>query len=176
MLSILDRHHDWALLVGLVGGGQEINTGEAGLREWGRAIAGKFPHWSVHVSPQLLSGDDSTAGQTLFEMVPPSVTIETKSALHLQVALRSYRAEKLTQWVEAVLENRPEEARAVLKRSLGEYPIVITRSLKEARAWLNTMRRGSRRSGLIASSGARRLRPYGIDVQTKIDVAKCGVY
>ena len=49
LISYLDRHEDWAVVVCLVGGGQEINTGEAGIGAWIEAIRGSYPQWHVHL-------------------------------------------------------------------------------------------------------------------------------
>lgn len=172
MLEIMNRHHGWAVIVGLIGGGQEINTGEAGLSEWGRVLEQRYLNWTVLVSNELLQGDHSTAGDTLFPLVPPGLDVITDPALHLRVCLRSYRAEKLSEWVALVLAGRADAARRVAEESLAEYPLFLTRRLQDARRWLRAQRRGTRRSGLLASSGARRLRPYGIDVTAAIDVKK----
>jgi hypothetical protein len=172
MLEIMNRHEEWAVIVGLIGGGQEINTGEAGLREWGRVLEQRYPGWTILVSNELLEGDHSTAGDTLFPVVPPALDVLTDPALHLRVSLRSYRAEKLSEWVALVLDGRSEVAALVAEESLAKYPLFLTRRLQDARRWLRIQRRGSRRSGLLASSGARRLRPYGIDVAAPIDVEK----
>ncbi len=170
MLEIMSRHEGWAVLVGLIGGGQEINTGEAGLREWGRVLEERYPAWTVLVSNELLQGHHSTAGDTLFPVVPSGLDVITDAALHLRVSLRSYRAEKLSEWVGLVLDGRADEARRVAEESLTEYPLFLTRRLRDTRRWLRAQRRGTRRAGLLASSGARRLRPYGIDVTAAIDV------
>jgi hypothetical protein len=169
MLHILDRHPDWAVLICLVGGGQEINTGEAGLREWGRALENEFPHWRIAISPDLLEGTDSVVGQSLFAKSIPKC-VKTIDALHLDVSLRSHRGSRVAEWVEAVLEGRSEKAREI-SMSLGKFEITFTRSLHVAKQWLGSTTKGERRSGLVASSGARRLRRFGISVDVKIDVA-----
>ncbi|WP_435018791.1 DNA/RNA helicase domain-containing protein [Tundrisphaera sp. TA3] len=168
LLEVMDRHPDWALVVALVGGGQEINRGEAGLSEWGRAIADRFRHWDVHVSPELKSGTHAT-GACLFPEVPDGVAITEDRSLHLSVNLRSYRAEVLSEFVDAVLRPDPDRARELAAR-LDAFPIAWTRDLARARSWLRERRRGSRRIGLVASSGARRLRAHGLDVTAELDV------
>jgi hypothetical protein len=171
MLEIMDRH-DWAVIVALVGGGQEINTGEAGLPEWGKTVAEKYPHWKVYISPELVTGAPSTAGLTLFEEEPKGIVIEENPDLHLRVAIRAYKAQELSRWVEMVLSGKSNEAREIFHHKLKHYPIYLTRSLHTARNWLKSKVRGTRRVGLVASSGARRLRRYGMDVTLKFDVAK----
>lgn len=170
MLGIMDRHPDWSVIVALVGGGQEINSGEAGLMEWGRTIESKFPHWQVLISRQLLEGDHSTAGQGLFVTAPHNTAVRTDSALHLNVSVRAYRAERLSEFVANLLEGKPDQCKVILDEGLTDYPLRITRDLDDARNWLKERQRGTRRIGMIASSGERRLKPYGFDVTRKLDV------
>jgi DUF2075 family protein len=170
MLEIMDRHPDWAVIVALVGGGQEINSGEAGLFEWGRTLEYKFPHWQVLISPQLLKGHHSTAGQGLFAEVPKSARVSTDAALHLNVSLRAYRAERLSEFVAHLLEGDTESCKTIFEGSLQDYPLFVTRKLSTAQEWLKLMQRGTRRIGMIASSGERRIKPYGYDVTRELDV------
>ncbi len=166
MLSIMDRHADWAVLVALVGGGQEIHTGEAGLAEWGRTLREKFPHWKVAVSPKALSGDTSVAGHRLFEDGSNgALCLQPEPTLHLDVCLRSFRARRVSEWVDAVLSGNSEQA-ASITAGLAGFPLALTRSLATARAWLQERTRGFRRCGLVASSGAIRLRPYGLELSS----------
>jgi hypothetical protein len=154
-------------VVALVGNGQEINTGEAGLPEWGRALRERFPHWSAHASPIMLAG----VGGSFPPLFPDGlgvVSVNPDTDLHLAIPLRSFRAEALTRWVEAVLAGDTDEARD-LRRTMPDFPLAHTRSLETARAWLRSHARGDRRAGLIASSGGRRLRPYGLNVEAELD-------
>ena len=171
MFNIMDRHQEWAVIVALIGGGQEINTGEAGLREWGKNIEENFSHWKVYISNELKEGNHSTGDLTLFESVPTNVKIIEDSDLHLDVAIRSYKAEELSRWVSLVLLNKPIEAKEVFSKSLNNYEIVITRNLQTAKEWLKNKCRGTRRMGLVASSGGRRLRAYGLDVKSELEEA-----
>jgi hypothetical protein len=167
MLSIMDRHRDWAVLVALVGGGQEIHNGEAGLGEWGQALKHRFPHWRAAVSPEALDGDASVAGHKLFaDGDRGSVVVGQERALHLKVNLRSFRAQRLTEWVNAVVNGRATEAAAVAGQLCAEFPMALTRSLSSARAWLQERARGLRRCGLVASSGALRLRADGLELSS----------
>ncbi|RYE58393.1 MAG: DUF2075 domain-containing protein [Sphingobacteriales bacterium] len=163
LLSIMDRLPDWGVIIALVGGGQEINTGEAGLREWGKAIETRFSGWKVYISPELKDGDHSTANLKLFEQLPKNVEIFENSNLHLSVAIRSYKAQKLSQWVSLVLDNKSYEAKEVLLKHLKDYPIFITREIENVKAFLKSKARGTRRTGLVASSGGRRLKALGYD-------------
>lgn len=165
MFSIMDRHSDWAVIVALVGGGQEIHSGEAGLAEWGRTLRDKFPHWQITVSPKALSGDTSVAGHRLFTDGRTNAVIQEEPALHLEVSLRSFRARRVAEWVDAVLSNEPDKA-ADIAKELGEFPMALTRSLATARKWLREHTRGMRRCGLVASSGAVRLRPDGLELSS----------
>ncbi|WP_276133271.1 DNA/RNA helicase domain-containing protein [Polluticoccus soli] len=171
MLEIMDRHKDWAVIVALIGGGQEINTGEAGLREWGNKLKTKYKHWRVYVSPQLEAGDHSTGDLTLFETKVKHVDVTRVKDLHLDVSLRSYKAEKLSEWVQQLLNNRPQAAATLFATYLHNYPIAITRDLDAAREWLKERDKGTRRVGLVASSGGRRLRKQGLDVKGEFDAA-----
>lgn len=169
MFEIMDRHKDWAVIVALVGGGQEINTGEAGLPEWGRILQAKFPSWQIYISPQLKTGDHSTGGLTLFEHTPNNLKIIEDEDLHLSVSIRSYKAEELSHWVSLILTNQSAEAKKVFNDQLLNYNIVITRDLEMAKQWLKINCKGTRRMGLVASSGARRLRPLGLDVKIPLE-------
>jgi DUF2075 family protein len=171
MLQIMNRHDGWAAVIALVGGGQEINRGEAGLSEWGRVLQEQFPHWRVAISPALLTGDHSTASQVLFPDHPAGVRVTSDSYLHLNVSVRAYRAERLSEFVGYLLDNQPERCRQLLATELRDYPLVMTRDLAAAQAWARARKIGTRRYGIIASSGARRLKAHGYDVQRKIDVA-----
>ena len=169
LISVMDRHDDWAVVVCLVGGGQEINTGEAGLSEWFTALKEKFPHWSVFVSDRLAdpvytNGDNIYTGFTSGQLI-------YREALHLAVSVRSYRSERLSEFVGKLLDCDIEAARRLYGEIRGDYPIVLTRDANVARDWLREKARGSEGKGVVASSGGYRLRPYGIDVKRSIDPA-----
>ena len=162
MLSIMDRHQDWAVLVALVGGGQEIHNGEAGLAEWGRTLREKYPKWKIAVSPKALEHDASTARHRLFtDGNPGSLAIQTEPSLHLEVNLRSFRAREFANWVDAALASEARKAAAIIP-DLRDFPFALTRSLATARAWLREHARGQQRAGLVASSGSLRLRADGL--------------
>jgi hypothetical protein len=167
LVSVMDRHDDWCVIICLVGGGQEINTGEAGLAEWLSAIGERFTEWNVYTSHRLDDPDyiwDEKTAEAL-----TTVKVERKEALHLGVSMRSFRAESLSDFAGHIVENRPEQARQAYAQIAERYPIALTRDLNKARSWLRDKARGSERFGLIASSGANRLRPEGIFVKAKID-------
>ena len=161
LLGLMARHEDWSVVVALVGGGQEINRGEAGLEEWGRAIAASPTKWKVVASEEALHGGTSTAGRLLF---PPDVVgcaIETNHFLHLRTSNRSLRAESLASWVNAVLDGDVSKAESL--KITDKFPIFVTRSLKHTRQLLETHSLANSRFGLVGSSGAQRLRAEGLE-------------
>ncbi|MDP9172503.1 MAG: DUF2075 domain-containing protein [Planctomycetota bacterium] len=165
VLQIMERAEGWCTVVALVGGGQEINRGEAGLEEWGRALRGRTTRWRVMASPELLKGGESVAGHRLFESEPPpTVDVVESSDLHLTVSVRSPRAKLLSQWVDGLLRSNPTDA--VIPGTSSDFPIVLTRDLNVARRWLKTRSDPKQRAGLLASSGALRLRPYGLEISS----------
>lgn len=171
LFNILNRNKGWAVIVALIGSGQEINTGEAGLAEWGKTIFEKFSNWRIYISPELKEGSSQISNYKLFETAPIGLSITELSELHLKVSIRAYKVEKLSEWVVCILEDEPSTAKSLLENHLKEYPIFLTRNLETARKFLRNKNRGHRRTGLIASSGAKRLRPLGLDVTNEIDVA-----
>jgi len=167
LISCMDRHTDWAVIVCLVGGGQEINTGEAGIGEWLRAIRSDFPHWHVHLSPQLT--DSEYAAGNALALLSGHEHVKTHESLHLSVSMRSFRAEHVSAWVKAVLDIDYEAAASAFGSIRDRYPIVVTRDLARAKAWLRERSRGSERFGMVVSSQAQRLKPYAIDVRVDVD-------
>jgi hypothetical protein len=166
LLSVMDRHKDWCVVVCLIGSGQEINTGEAGLEEWLTAIERNHPDWQIHLSDRLrradyLGGSNVPAALERLDAV-------LSPALHLAISVRSFRAEVLSDFVGAVVSGESKLALS-LHSELTNYPLVITRQLETVRDWLRQRARGSERTGLVASSNAMRLKPTGIHVKAKID-------
>ncbi len=171
LFNIMNRIDGWAVIVALIGSGQEINTGEAGLSEWGSTINEKYKDWKIYISPDLKEGASSIANYKLFSKTPEGLKITEVDSLHLKVSIRSYKAKRVSEWVEALLELQSKEAEDILKDSLQEFPIFISRDLDKVKNFLKSKTRGTRRSGLVASSGARRLRPLGLDVKHELEVA-----
>ncbi len=167
LISCLDRHPDWATVVCLVGGGQEIHTGEAGISEWIDALSRSFPDWHVYISPRL-TDSEYDATRVLQEMKTRS-NVVYKDELHLGISMRSFRAEDVSLFVKQLLDIQPIEARSTLSKIETKYPIVITRDLHRAKKWLKENARGSERYGLLVSSQAERLKPDAIDVRYEID-------
>jgi DUF2075 family protein len=170
LISCLDRHQDWSTIVCLVGGGQEINTGEAGIQEWLNAIEEKFPHWEVYISPNLK--DAEYEAQSKIEGLKEKTTVNFSSNLHLSVSMRSFRAENVSNFVKCLLDMDTKGAANYLNKFRANYPIVLTRNVSKAKRWLRTKARGSERYGLVVSSNAERLKPYAIDVKTPLDPVK----
>jgi hypothetical protein len=167
LISCLDRHSDWAVIVCLVGGGQEINTGEAGITEWIESLNRSFPDWRIYISSRLIDTEYG-AGKVLEELsVRSHVTINEN--LHLSVSMRSFRAENVSQLVKQLLDLDALAARATLESVREKYPIVITRDLTKAKQWLKRQARGSERYGIVVSSQAERLKPHAIDVKSPMD-------
>lgn len=163
----LNLREDWAVIVCLVGGGQEINTGEAGIAEWLRAIDISFPDWNVFISNQL-TGKEYAEGE-LDSILEKLTNVYKNNDLHLAVSMRSFRAEQLSNFVHSMLAEEKEKASTLLTKILDRYPIRITRSLDKAKLWLKEQKRGSERYGILVSSQAQRLRPLSIDVRCKPD-------
>jgi Schlafen group 3, DNA/RNA helicase domain len=160
MLEVMDRHLDWAVIIALIGGGQEINRGEAGLAEWGRALA-RFPAWRIYASPHVLGPEKVVAFQLFETPDPRPERIVPVEALHLDVCTRSIRAQRISDWVDAVLSGKSNEAERISEEM--EARPVLTRNLDCAREWLRANQRGRTRSGLVASASAARLRVDGLE-------------
>jgi hypothetical protein len=167
LISYLDRHETWAVVVCLVGGGQEIHTGEAGIGEWFEAVRTAFPHWRLYVSPNL--ADSEYVAQQALERLGSAVSAVWDERLHLATSMRSFRTEKVSAFVKAVLDCDTRSARALLGEIGRRYPIAVTRDLACAKSWIRARARGSERYGLVASSQAQRLKPHAIDVRVNVD-------
>jgi Uncharacterized conserved protein (DUF2075) len=167
LISCLDRHQDWAVVVCLVGGGQEIHTGEAGISEWLNVIRQRYPEWHVHMSSQLT--DSEYAAEEAIAELRHRPNVSFDDDLHLSVSMRSFRAENVSAFVKKVLDLERAEAAAIYRQFSDRFPIVMTRSVERARDWLRLKARGTERYGLVVSSQALRLKPHAIDVRAPID-------
>ncbi len=164
LISCMNRQLDWGVVICLVGNGQAINKGEAGLTEWIESISRSFKDWDVYMSKYLLeSGDIKKAELELIEQ-----QLKPREDLHLKMSMRSFRSEKVSIFVNQLLALQRDEATETLKE-LENYPIVITRSLDKAKQWLRDHARGSERYGLLASSKAERLKAISINVRYQPD-------
>jgi hypothetical protein len=167
LISCLNRHPDWAVVVCLVGGGQEINTGEAGIGEWIAALERSYPDWHVYVSSRL--EDSEYAAGAAFKSLANRKGATFSDELHLAVSMRSFRAENLSEFVKKVLDLDSVGASAARELLDAKYPIRITRSVVAAKKWLREQARGTERYGIVVSSQAQRLRPLAIDVRVSTD-------
>ena len=167
LVSCLDRHTDWAVIICLVGGGQEINTGEAGIAEWIESVVRAFPAWNLFISSQLIDREYDAGNAIAVAQTHANCAI--RDELHLSVSMRSFRAESVSEFVKHLLDLDVESARNAFARFQSQYPIVMTRDLKKAKSWIRTHARGSERFGLLASSQAHRLKPHAIDVRVAVD-------
>ena len=157
----LDQREDWATIICLVGGGQEINTGEAGISEWIQAINEKFPHWKVYISPKLTEAE--YAEGRVNELLADNGNVIYSEDLHLGVSLRSYRAEKLSAFVHALL-SFDGSAAALYEEIKDKYPIVLTRDVAKARKWLHSKVRGTERTGVLVTKEAARYKPLAVHI------------
>jgi hypothetical protein len=166
LLSVMNRHKDWCVVVCLIGGGQEINTGEAGITEWITALKQNYQDWEIHFSDEIFNSDYAISREWLEDQGPLKLHIEPD--LNLSVSLRSFRAEKLSAFVGAIISGDANKAKEI-NGHLINYPIYLTRDLEKAKDKLRRWARGTERIGLVASSNAIRLKPYGIFVKGEID-------
>jgi hypothetical protein len=167
LLAYLDRHTDWSVVVCLVGGGQEINDGEAGIAAWLEAVETGFPTWRVYITEQL-SGTEYGSAEAIRRLTYRGQVV-SDSSLHLATSMRSFRAERMSSFVRCLLDRDVDAARCELAMIRDRYPMHVTRDLGRAKAWLRRQARGSESVGLVASSKAQRLKPHAIDVRIDVD-------
>ena len=164
----LDQHKDWATIVCLVGGGQEINAGEGGIGLWIKALNETFPDWQIYISNNLT--DKEYAEGNVAALLADNEKVHTCPDLHLAVSQRSFRAETLSLFVHQLLDLEADAARRTYMQISERYPIVLTRDLSKAKDWLRTHARGSERYGMLVSSKAFRLKPLAIDIRSQADI------
>lgn len=167
LISCLDRHADWAVIVCLVGGGQEINTGEAGIGEWIESLNRSFPAWHVYVSNRLNDSEFGTSGT--LRLIESRRHVVHKDELHLSVSMRSFRSESVSSLVKVVLDLDTDAAKVTLNQVKKSFPIAITRDIAKAKNWLRERARGSERYGMVVSSQAERLKPHAIYVKAPMN-------
>jgi DUF2075 family protein len=168
LISVMDRHQDWCVIVCLVGGGQEINRGEAGISTWIESMDTKYKDWKVYVSNEINLPEYSWGYS--FDNIFSSSRTTTIKNLHLSVSLRSFRSENLSNFINEVIAGNVHGAQN-LRDSLTDYPICVTRSLPKAKEWLKNQARGTERYGLVAEANAIRLKSDGIFVKSDINEA-----
>lgn len=157
----LDQREDWATIICLVGGGQEINTGEAGISEWLKALCEQFRHWKVYISDKLT--EPEYAEGRVNELLEDNPNVTYSDSLHLGVSLRSFRAEKLSAFVHSLLAFG-DDAASIYAEIKDKYPIVLTRDMSMARAWLRSHARGTQRTGVLVTKTAARFKPLAVDI------------
>jgi Uncharacterized conserved protein (DUF2075) len=167
LISYMDRRKDWAVIVCLVGGGQEINTGEAGIDAWLDAVNRRFSEWEMFISSRLT--DSEYAAGRVLEIVRERARTHFDDSLHLAVSMRSFRAENVSAFVKALLDCNEVQAKQAFAELSARYPIALTRDLNAAKRWIRDHARGSERYGLVASSKAMRLKPHAIDIRVSVD-------
>lgn len=167
LISCLDRHKDWSVIVCLVGGGQEINTGEAGISEWLEAIKNRFSNWEVYISPNLV--DSEYQAEEAISKLKEKTSIKLHPSLHLKVSMRSFRAENLSLLIKNILDLDYKSAVQTYTALSDNYPVVLTRDIQKAKEWLKEKARGSERYGIVVSSQAQRLKPFAIDVKSPMN-------
>lgn len=165
LIEVMDRHCDWAVIIALIGGGQEINTGEVGLLGWLEALDDKFNHWDAYYSTDLLHGEYISSELTAEHFAKGTML----PCLHLATSMRSFRAEKLSSFVHHLVNGQSQLAREMLATFSHLYPIKVTRSLATAKNWMKSKSRGTESIGMLASSNAIRLKAEGIFVKNTIE-------
>ena len=168
LIDVMNRHDNWCTIVCLIGGGQEINTGEAGLEEWLNSLKNEFSEWDIYYSNLIVKNTNYLKDKDLQSWLETNAIEKTN--LHLATSIRSFRSERLSEFIHAILENDKLLAHEIYSQNLIEqYPMYITRDFEVAKKWLKEKARGNERIGVISSSGARRLKPFGIDIKSKIN-------
>lgn len=167
LISCLDRHPDWAVVVCLVGTGQEINRGEAGVSEWLAALGRSFPEWEIYASPQLDQREEAVSSE--LAEARKRKKLHESSALHLTASVRSFRSERVSEFVNRLLDLDVTGAAEMLAEVTERFPILLTRDIGAAKEWVRGRARGTERYGMVVSSQAQRLKPHAIDVRVAID-------
>jgi hypothetical protein len=166
LIDVMNRHKGYCTIICLVGGGQEINTGEAGLSEWIIALKNHHSDWNIYYSSLIAADNDYISDQTLRNWLEQNG--HSESELHLSVCVRSFRSEKLSSFVQEVIHGNATNAHSILGKVNKQYPIYLTRDFDKAKNWLREKAKGTERIGIVGSSGGKRLKPLGIDVKSKV--------
>lgn len=168
LFSVMDRHEDWAVMICLVGLGQDIYDGEVGINEWFRCGIEDFTEWELFYSPDIFTQIEDKNVDT--EMIQSCPRCHTMNELHLKTSIRSFRADKQCQFVDSLLDNSPQRTKEIYSLIADKYPVYLTREYSKAKKWVREQVRGTQRCGVLACSSAQRLKPEGIYVPTDIDV------
>ena len=165
LISCLDRHTDWAVVICLVGGGRKSTRAKRGSAN-GCERSSKL---------SALEGVLHPTADTTRNMVPveSSSTCATElvcgsaESAPFDAPVRSFRAEQVSQLVKQILDLDVTAARPTLGHVSAAYPLVLTRHRDSARRWLRTRARGSERYGIVVE--AERLKPHALDVKTPVN-------
>lgn len=168
LIDVMNRHTDWAVIVCLVGGGQEINHNEAGIQEWFSAIRSRYANWNVYLSNEITDEEYIQGGSV--EETLGAINASYHPELHLATSIRSFRSDRVSKFVKSILDLDPKVASHVLG-NMNEYPIVLTRDFARAKKWLKDHSHGSERYGIVAAAKSYRLKPHGIYVELAVDAA-----
>lgn len=169
LIGVMDRRADWCVIVALIGGGQEINVGEAGIQGWYEALETSYPKWDIYFSDKLNQREYVGGTVNFAALSSTERSARSTPGLHLSTSLRSFRADHLSHMVHHIIDNDPASARRELASFVSRYPLRITRDINQARRWITAQRRGRESAGLLASSGGMRLRPHGVHVKNDFD-------
>jgi schlafen family protein len=155
------------VLVGLIGEGQEIYSGEeAGIGQWREAVlASDSSEWHVHVPDDVA---DDFAG----------CAVTTHPKLHLTVSLRSRRAMYLHRWVSQLLAGSPSLAARVASRldsDRAAFPLYVTRNLDLAKDYARSRYADEpgKRYGLLVAAHAKVPRRYGYEQAKDRSMVQC---
>jgi hypothetical protein len=166
LLSVMNKHDDWCVIICLIGGGQEINTGEAGVSEWLIALKNIYPYWEVYYSNIIQTDNNYLSNFQIKNWL--QISGVPKDDLHLSVCVRSFRSEKVSELMHEILEGNCSNANKIISEIVIDFPIYLSRNISQAKSWLRDKARGTEKIGVIASSKGKRLRPLGIDVKNEI--------
>ena len=169
LIDVMNRHSDWCTIICLIGGGQEINTGEAGIEEWTESLKNSFSDWQIHYSHSILKSDNYINSEDMRDWLKANGINEVN--LHLSVSVRSFRSEKLSEFIHELLNLNIKLSQELYQQIKDHYPIFLTSYIETAKKWLRRQAKGSERTGLLGSSGAKRLRPFGVDVKNEISAS-----
>lgn len=167
LIGVMDRHDEWCVVIALIGGGQEINDGEAGLNGWFSALEKQYQDWHSYYSEKLKQKE--YAGENVELNLLKNTKSSSENSLHLATSMRSFRAEKLSHFVHYLIHNQPTQAFSIYEQISAHYPIFVTRDLTKAKAWIKAQSRGMESCGMLASAGAKRLKAEGVNISSEID-------
>lgn len=153
-LKLAERMNSWALMVALIGEGQEIHLGEeSGLPQWNDALSVMKKPWTVHC-PEKIS-----------HQFTAQMKVEKSPVLDLSVTLRSHLAEDVAQWIASMLEGDLLHARSLAERVTSQgFDVYLTNDINVATQYVKERYQGQedKRYGLLASSKAKNLPAWGI--------------